>query len=53
MIVVSAIAVSLVVLGIVVVLVMVLRSPEGYEDAEGYHPGKPAEHPQPASDHSR
>jgi len=53
MIVVSAIVVSLVVLGIVVVLVMVLRSPEGYEDAEGYHPGKPAEHPQPASDHSR
>ncbi len=52
MIVVSAIAVSLVVLGLVVLLVMVVRSPEGFEDDQGYHRGKPADHPLP-SDQAR
>ena len=52
MIVVSAVVVSFVVLGIVVVLVMVARSPEGFEDEVGYHTSREEqEHPQP--DHLR
>jgi len=51
--VVSTIVVSLVVLGLVVLAAMVMRSPEGFEDEQGYHPGKPAEHPLPSSDHGR
>ena len=48
MIVVSAVFFSLVALGIIVVLVMVARSPEGFENEGGYHSGRdPQEHPEP------
>ncbi len=48
MIVASIVVSSLVVLGVIVVLVMVARSPEGFENGLGYHSGRDSQdRPQP------